>query len=198
MGGGKYDISLLKGIFWQFNDEVLWFVRTIIWLYVFFAIYNIIIKYRLLALSLISIIAVWWTNSSLVHGGSVFMFFVGVNIAEHGDAWWQLARKRYVWGVCLIGVIAVCAMFHTNMFVIHLMFDVVFILAFIFFSAFYNIEINNYPHWLSACSYDIYLVHNKALMILRPLYTVLPLLQFLSLTMLITIIFYNLRKFLKL
>ena len=21
------------------------------------------------------------------------MFFVGVNIAEHGDAWWQLARK---------------------------------------------------------------------------------------------------------
>lgn len=125
------------------------------------------------------------------------MFFVGVNIAEHGDAWWQLARKRYVWGVCLIGVIAVCAMFHTNMFVIHLMFDVVFILAFIFFSAFYNIEINNYPHWLFACSYDIYLVHNKALMILRPLYTVLPLLPFLSLTILFTIIFYNLRKFLK-
>lgn len=197
IGEGKYDISLLKGILWLFNDEVLWFVRTIIWLYVFFAIYNIIIKYRLLALSLISIIAVWWTNLSLVHGGSVFMFFVGVNIAEHGDAWWQLARKRYVWGVCLIGVIAVCAMFHTNMFVIHLMFDVVFILAFIFFSAFHNIEINNYPHWLSACSYDIYLVHNKALMILRPLYTVLPLLQFLSLTILFTIIFYNLRKFLK-
>lgn len=198
IGGDKYDISLLKGIFWQFNDEVLWFVRTIIWLYLFFAIYNNIAKFKLLALPVISIIAVWWTNSGLVHGGSVLMFFVGVSIAEHGNYWWQIARKPISWAICSIVVIALCVVFRSNMFVIHLMFDIVFIFAFIIFSAFYNIDIQNYPHWLSTCSYDIYLVHNKALMILRPLYTILPLLHFLILTSLFTIIFYNLRKFLKL
>lgn len=177
---------------------MLWFVRTIIWLYLFFAIYNKIAKFRLVALPVISIIAVWWTNSGLVHGSSVLLFFVGVSIAEHGNYWWQLARKRIIWAVCSIVVIALCIVFRSNMFVIHLMFDIVFIIAFIIISAFYSIDIRNYPHWLSACSYDIYLVHNKALMILRPLYTVLPLLQFLSLTILFTIIFYNLRKFLKL
>lgn len=196
-GGKEYDIKILKGIVWYFNDEVLWFVRAIIWLYVFFAIYRKINRCKLLALFVLGIIAIWWTDSGLVHGSSVFLFFIGVSIAEYGDVWWRTVRRKSVILIYLSALIIVGVLFHNNAFVLHLLFDLASIFVFIVFSAYYNIQIVGCPRWMSACSYDIYLVHNKALMLLRPCYAVLPLLPFAGLTFLFTIAFFWLRKILK-
>ena len=75
--GKSIDINLLKGVVWNFNDEVLWFVRAIICMYILFLIYCHITRYKAMVLIALSIIAVWCTGVGLVHGASVFMFVGG-------------------------------------------------------------------------------------------------------------------------
>ena len=75
--GKAIDINLLRGVVWNFNDEVLWFVRAIICLYLLFLVYCHITRYKHLVLIALGIIAVWWTGTGLVHGASVFMFLGG-------------------------------------------------------------------------------------------------------------------------
>ena len=122
----------------------------------------------------------------------------GVSIAENGQAWWRFIHKRIAI-VAVFGCIVLLGVsFRRDALVLHMLFDIVFIFALVLFASYRHVKITGLPHWVSACSYDIYLVHNKALMILRPCSIVLPLWQFAGLSFLFTIVFYNLRKVLKL
>ena len=62
---------------------------------------------------------------------------------------------------------------------------------------FFKINVPVVPKWIGGTSYDVYLVHNKALMLLRPTYAIVPLWMFVGITALFTISFHNFRKSVK-
>ena len=192
------DINLLRGVVWNFNDEVLWFVRAIICLYILFLVYCHISRFKIISLITLGIIAVWCTDVGLVHGASIFMFFGGVSIAEHGHVWWSFMHKWATIVAAFICIALFCVLFERDALVLHLLFDVSFIFIFVASMSYFHVRITGLPRCISSCSYDIYLVHNKALIILRSFGAIIPLWQFAGLSFLFTIVFYNLRKFLKL
>lgn len=213
IGKGKvFDWQIIKGVLWYFNDEILWFVRAIVILYGFFYAYAIvrigIIKYcgrfqdlfNLTVLAITALFAAWclYGTCGFVGTGSVILFFVGMSWAEFDSIYVKLIRKVYplFGGFVIIITLAVC-FWHDAQW-IHLLINNFLILWGITFLTFYEIKIVSFPKWISACSYDIYLVHNKVLMLLLPLYAVVPLLLFTALTIVFTIVFFYIRKIIKL
>lgn len=78
--------------------------------------------------------------------------------------------------------------------IIHLLINYILVSSGIILMAFYDVEPPTMPQWMRNTSYDIYLVHNKVLMLLRPVYTTVPLWLFIGLTALFTMLFYQIRK----
>lgn len=135
---------------------------------------------------------------SIVGTGSVILFFVGMSGAEFDRIYVRLIRKGYpLWGGFII-IITLAVCFRHDAQWIHLLINNFLILLGITFLTFYEFKIVSFPKWISACSYDIYLVHNKALMLLLPLYAVVPLWLFTVLTIVFTTVFFYIRKIIKL
>lgn len=201
-GGQKLDFQFVSGIFWNFNDEVLWFVRAIVKLYVVFYAYSWlrlqIPKVKLLALVFVAALAIWWVNAGFVHGSSVLLFFMGVSLAEN-DGWWsRIIRKIYPVVIAFLAFLTLAFLYRHDAAWIHLLINYFVILSGVVLVAVCNINLPSPPMWIGGASYDIYLVHNKTLMLLRPVYITVPLWMFAGLTLCFTILFYNMRKILKL
>ena len=79
----------------------------------------------------------------------------------------------------------------------HIMFNYIFILPILVFFAYFRITMPKIPSWIGGTSFDVYLVHNKVLMSLRYFLGAVPLWAFAVVTLIATIIFYGLRKHLK-
>lgn len=203
LGGGKsIGIHLLNGILWYFNDEVLWFVRAIVKLYVVFYAYSWLRlkmpKVKFYTLVFAAILAIMWTHAGFVHGSSVLLFFVAVSLAEY-DRWWlKVIRKIYPVAIALVTIFVLAFLYRHDAEWIHLLINYFVILSGVVLVAVCNINLPSQPKWIGGASYDIYLVHNKALMLLRPMYAVVPLWMFVGLAFIFTIMFYNLRKIIKL
>lgn len=180
IGNKPADIQLFRLIFWNFNDEVLWFVRVIIVLYLLFAAYAWVKNRSLISkgfwfhrflLAVMIPASMWLTHTGFVHGLSVGLFFVGVMLAE--------IERQSRWKT--IGMIACAVLFSVVCTYIlnygagiriadwvHLLVNVCFIVIFLLLvGTKFIISVPELPKWLGGCSYDIYLVHNKALMLLR-------------------------------
>lgn len=110
VAGEKFNFQWIIGVIW-FNDEVFWFVRTIIWLYIAFYIYvfvgalNHIEFFKVVLKLILAALVLWWTNMDLINGSSVVLFFVGVSLAEQDK--WCLKRIRQVYPVVICTCIIV-------------------------------------------------------------------------------------------
>lgn len=201
-GGQELGLQFIAGIFWNFNDEVLWFVRAIVKLYVIFYAYSWLrlqmYRFRVLALVFAAALALLWVNAGFVHSSSVLLFFVGMSLAEDDECWLKIIRKIYPVVTAFIAIFALAFICRHDAAWIHLLINYFVILLGILLVAICNINLPSLPKWIGGASYDIYLVHNKALMLLRPVYAVVPLWMFAGLTLIFTIMFYNLRKLFKL
>lgn len=155
-------------------------------------------RYSMLSLVTIAILAVWWVSAGFIHGSSVILFFVGMTLAEFDAYWLKLIRKVYPVVIAFIGIFALAFVYRHDAAWIHLLINYFLIVAGIVLVATFNIELPTLPKWIGGASYDIYLVHNKALMLLRPVYAIVPLWMFAGVTLLFTILFYNIRKIIKL
>ncbi len=197
------DIQWFNGLLWHFNDEVLWFVRAIVKLYVTFYVYVCIVAvspkwFRYILLFGIAAIATCWVDAGFVHGSSVLLFFLGMSIAEYDEWYLGMIRRVYppVLIFCIIGALGI--IFRHDAAWIHLLINYMLITSGVIMIALYNIKIPFLPKWIGGATYDTYLVHNKALILLKQSYAIVPLWEFVGLTALFTITFYNLRKLVKL
>lgn len=193
---------ILYGIIWDFNDEVLWFVRAIIKLYIAFYAYRCLVfrfpKFRLLSLLVVTILALLWIGVGLVHGSSVILFFIGMSIAEY-DTWYlMMIRKIYPVIVLFVSIISLSVVLRHDAEWIHLMINYFLISFAVVFLSTYNIKFPSLPQWIGDMSYAVYLVHNKALVLLRSSYAIVPLWIFTVLTIAFTILFYYILKLIKL
>ena len=202
-GGQIFDAQWGLSLLWNFNDEVLWFVRAILKLYVAFYVYVSISShspkwFKPFYYLIIAAIAVWWVDAGFVHGSSVLLFFIGMSIAEYDEWYLIMIRKVYSPVVILCIIIALMIAFRHDAAWIHLLVNYFLIASGVIVIAVFTIKVPSLPKWIGGVSYDIYLVHNKTLMLLRPAYAIVPLWEFVGLTALFTMTFYNLRKSVKL
>lgn len=159
-------------------------------------------RYRFLLLittCLATVVSLSYANMiGLVHGSSTLLFFVAISLAEFDTSWLKLIHAKYPVLLTYALMFGLIYWLRHNAEWIHLLGDYFVILSLIVMLSSYNVNIKALPRWLGGCSYDIYLVHNKALMLLKPIYTVVPLWAFIGLSSMFTIAFFTLRKLLRL
>ena len=103
--------------------------------------------------------------------------------------WFPIVLYCIMLGICYWG--------RHDMMTFHIMFNYIFILPILVFFAYFRITMPKIPSWMGGTSFDVYLVHNKVLMSLRYFLGAVPLWAFAVVTLIATIIFYGLRKHLK-
>lgn len=202
-GGQMFDVHWILGLFGNYNDEVLWFVRAIVKMYVAFYGYVYIASvlpkwFKPFCYIGIAVIAIWWVDIGFVHGSSVLLFFIGMSIAEYDEWFFRMIRKVYPPAAILCVIVALMIVFRRDAEWIHLLINYFLIASGVIVIAIFTIKVPSLPKWIGGASYDVYLVHNKTLILLRPAYAIVPLWEYVGLTALFTIIFYNLRKLAKL
>lgn len=182
----------------RFGDEVLWFIKIILILYVGFFFFTLIWRknkiFGVIYLSLFTFAASAFQAiySSYFSAISIPFFSLGVAIAVLKDNPWKMA----LFSILILSSISVLSfIFLDHALFIHSMINIISItLLIVFFSIFYfPIEI---PAILGALSFDIYLVHNKILMCLKDHSNFFSIYLFLFLTTIFTLIFYFTRSFL--
>lgn len=195
----------LGGVLWNFNDGVLWFVRAIVCLYAFFYLYAFLRnktkkcncqRLLLIAISTFSTYLLYVIRiiPYPVHASSALLFFLGIAIAEYSEAVALIVKKIYPLFILFAIIITISVLWRNNANVIHWAIDYILVFAGIAFVALYSVEVKRLPTWVGGISYDTYLVHYKAKLLLSPFFAVIPLWAFASLTILLTIMFYYFRK----
>lgn len=199
-GNVEINWDFINGIIWNFNDGVLWFVRAILDLYIAFMVYAVIrLRLRadfikkcvLWAIALTSIFTLFILGviPYPVHASSALLFFVGIYLAEFPT----VINKKCI-GSIFFAIIVIATIYRHNANVIHCAIDYFLILLGIGLLAAYNISLPKLPKWAGSTSYDIYLVHYKAKIILTSIMDFVPLWAFAGLTIVLSIIFHNFRK----
>lgn len=190
------------GVIWWFNDEVMWFVRTIIVMYLFFYLFRVISKNtsRIEPLILITIGAfatplVRWMD--LGDPISVPLFFIGIAIARWQNMAVKLFKARWFILTVIIVILSVAYIGRTDNRVLHGAINYMCITGMVSLLASIKISITSLPKWISTCSYDVYLVHYKTHLFILNYMPVDTLGLFLGGTILSTTIFHKLRKLMR-
>lgn len=211
IGGGNLlcNQKYLLGVIWWFNDEVMWFVRAIIVLYLFFYLFRWldvkICKVKdYLYISLINLLVLGTIATCLVRWAgigdpiSVPLFFIGIAIARCPEKAKRIFRSVPILLMVLISIVAIAYLWRSDNRVLHGLINYFVMTAFVSLLAFVDVCIDRIPKWVGSCSYDLYLVHYKAHLLLVFLCGVDLLWMFVLGTGLATIGFYHLRKICKL
>ncbi len=192
------------GVVWRFNDEVMWFVQTIIVLYLFFYLYRFISLLLnekisriaeplfLLILGAIATPLVRWAD--IGDPISVPLFFIGIAIARWQKETRMLFRNRWVLLAIMGTILLVAYMGRADNRVLHGVINYLCMTLLIVLLTFFNITIPSLQKWVGACSYDLYLVHYKVHLLIVFLFAVDQLWMFALGTICATTGFYNLRK----
>lgn len=194
---------------WWFNDEVMWFVRAIIVLYLFFYLFRWldvkICKVKdYLYISLINLLVLGTIATCLVRWAgigdpiSVPLFFIGIAIARCPEKAKRIFRSVPILLMVLISIVAIAYLWRSDNRVLHGLINYFVMTAFVSLLAFVDVCIDRIPKWVGSCSYDLYMVHYKAHLLLVFLCGVDLLWMFVLGTGLATIGFYHLRKICKL
>ena len=194
----------LLGIFWLFNDEVMWFVRTILFLYLCFYIYTHLSKWLidsrsvllLLLLAVLSTLIVAYLN--LGDPISVPLFFFGIFIVRYPKYLKKCLHLRWVFWIIIVSIVAIYFFILPNNRILHgiINYSIIYILIVVLGN--WNISISRLPSWIGSYSYDLYLVHYKVHLLLVYLLGVDKFFYFLCGTFLATALFNRLRKLLHL
>lgn len=188
---------------WRFNDEVMWFVQTIIVMYLFFYAYRVI-GLKQPALEPVALVVLCAIATPLVRWVgigdpiSVPLFFAGIAIAR-----WQKEAARFFrswWCVILVMLVIMTVTYlgRADNRVLHGAINYFCMTGLVALLAFVNVRIASLPKWVGGCSYDLYLVHYKVHLLLVFLCGVDQLWMFVVGTGIATAGFYNLRKLVRL
>lgn len=193
----------LLGIFWRFNDEVLWFIQAIIILYCFFYFYTIIPcsneVNKALLLSVISV-AAYFTCRMVGIGltSSVPLFFLGMGVANFPGITAKIGRSKIWIGSIMVLFIAIFFLIYHDNYMIHGWINYLLIALFIISIANFNFRMPIMPKWATDSSLDVYLVHYKTHLLLVSLFSIDLIWMFILGTTASSYLFYKLRKMLRL
>lgn len=187
------------GVVWRFNDEVMWFVNSIIIMYVSFRAYlmlssRMIHRYKWLVLTVVCIL----TYSGLHYFNigatlSVPLFFVGVAVAQYGKQICKIFRNVWKVAALILVAIALLWLFRHDNYLLHGWINYFTIGIMLLFLSRWNVTMAKLPKWVGSCSYDIYLVHHKVHLALIYFLTVDKYFTFIIGTIIFTTLFYKLR-----
>lgn len=177
----------------QFYDSVLWFVKVILLLYLFFYTYllikNRINKYVALFFLVFSSFAtciITYYTISLFAVVSIPLFAIGILISEHADI--IISKRTILFTTYICIILTIGYIFRNNMFVLHGLINYVIICLALYCLTFYSIRINGINPFLTSSTYYVYLIHKKILFILITINSLYNLTSFLIISIIISLI----------
>ena len=187
------------GVVWRFNDEVLWFVRSIMVLYIAFGLYrffhSISQRIQWIILLIVGVISYYFLYHFRIGSTiSIPFFFIGVLAASYGNTVRLILQNVFAVFALVLILIVLLWFFRNDNFLLHVWINFFVICILLWVLSRWNITITLLPKWLGSCSYDIYLVHNKAHLLILYFFGTDCLWLFLSVSTLFTIGFYHLNK----
>lgn len=193
----------LLGILWWFNDEVMWFIRVILIMYVCMYVYSSVSHrlarskpFLLTAIAIIAYLVVRMLNigSSL----SVPLFFLGMAIAEF-PKFFKTIFSNILVIMALIVIAAMLAWFfrHDN-YLLHGLINYFGIGVLLIVFANFNITLSQFAPWIGNSSLDVYLVHYKVHLLILHYVAIDTLWMFLLGTAISAFLFYKFRKLIRL
>lgn len=196
MGGVIYKLL------WGFEDGVLWFVKVLLILYLCFGIFiwiraryshiKSIICLNLLTAGAIAaaFLLIQMKDYQII---SIPLFALGVISSLYNNG--KIQKALVYFGIWCIGVMILVFLLGSKTLPIHTLINYVFICIAILLLAKFPIKKQiAIPAVVGDISFDIYLVHNKILCVLKVLLSVVPLYYFVGLSVIATILFYLIRK----
>lgn len=161
----------LLGVLWLFNDEVMWFVRTILFLYLCFYIYTHISKLLVESRAFILLLLLAVLSTSLVayldlgDPINVPLYWVGIFLVKYPRYYrWCLRLKWVFWIILLVFIIYF--FWEKNNRILHGIINYTIICLLILLFTYYRICVNKLPSWIGKFSYNLYLVHYKVHLLL--------------------------------
>ena len=195
--------GVIYKLLWGFEDGVLWFVKVLLVLYLCFDVF-VWIRARyshtvsIICLNLLTAgaiaVALLLLQMGDFHTISIPLFTIGVigSLYNNGET-----QKTFAYlGAWCAGIICLLILLSgVSTLLIHALINYVTIFVAIFLLVKFPIKKNLVvPFVVGDISFDIYLVHNKALMTLKVLLPVVPLYYFVGLSAVATVLFYLIRK----
>lgn len=189
------------GVVWLFNDEVMWFVNSILMMYVAFRLYLVassrMQNHQWIALGIICLITYWLLRFFNIGSTlSVPLFFVGIAVAQYGKAIRQFIQNVWVDVALIFCAMVLLWLFRHDNYLLHGWINYVTMGLILWTMSRWNISLCTIPKWVGACSYDIYLVHYKVHLALLFFFGLDKLWMFALGTTIVTILFYNMRRLL--
>lgn len=172
--GLDYIPSYLLTTFFTFGDGVLWFIKVIAMLYMFFEGYVFIrIRYNrfrlayLMSVTVLAYIIVFVTLHDWC-ALSVPMFTVGVLVADYNKKFYKIIHGYGVLLWLVLITVIMAGLFHLfgNLYA-HALFNYYVVTAIVAVCAFWSPSFK-IRGWMGDYSYDIYLTHNKLIQMLKP------------------------------
>lgn len=199
----SFDWLGIIGLLWVWHDGVLWFVKTILYLYLIFYLYSFVRikvnsepKKMLICMMLFFISVAYALYPRSPYTISVPLFFFGVAVGEF-NILRKVFSKIWILSILVICVAVLCFVNRHNMLAIHGLFNYFVVIISLWLCSKWKFSIPKLPIYISNTSFDVYLVHNKVLIISRALLPVVPVWEFILATLIVTIVFYKIRTLLK-
>ena len=214
-------LSIIKGgaiyrLLWTFDDDILWFVRILLVLYIAFAIFAWVrhgygIKRALFIFNILTLTVTLAAATGIAGFGfgrgammSVPLFTAGAISSLYNKSIYGCISKGtigyMIWFAAVIGIYLASGIFldkniMTPMLLIkYATYNWGFILIITILLTRYNIKTATCPALLASISYDIYIVHNKVLVSLTTLEQTVSFITFAFTVSICVLAFYTLRK----
>lgn len=192
--GGK--VLYISNILYSFGDDVLWFIKILIPLYIIFYLFSFLYQWnRWVAISFIWIITVAISayvalTRASYEAISIVYFTLGVQMSLCKVK----SKKELSLYIGLISLVSLCNYFCFDWTIAqHGILNAVFMAVLICVLSLKRIDIK-IPSLLALLSFDIYLIHNKVLLSMKDSCDHVELISFVVITLLATSLFYLLRS----
>lgn len=191
--------ALLNVLALNFHDYILWFVGVILLLYLsFFAYKKIAVRWQAVAAFVLCLAAViLLTNSAIGSFAtiSIPLFAVGVFVAEKSD--WIGVHLVPFAAVSLAAILLAGFILRHDMLMVHAAINFAAIWLVVVLLTVFNVSLR-LPKWVGEVSFDVYLTHNKVILVAEALMLSQSLVVFLVCTAAVAALSFGLRKLLKL
>lgn len=183
--GTSHIPSYLYTTFINFGDGILWFVRVIAVMYLFFYGYTLIRKYDRLRLPALiigtgivyALVYIWQAPWCAI---SIPLFSLGIIIVEYNKVCTKVLKSvgwLLLWLAFVTAVMLILYLIKGNLYA-HSLMNFYVVTAIVFLCARFQFSTTP-PAWLGGVSYDIYLTHYKVMKYLMPVYGFITLHHFL-------------------
>ncbi len=184
-----------------FLDNVMWFIRVILCLYLMFGIYSIVKAKTtsvfavsvLLGMTFICTICVIFFGA-LFHAISIPIFTIGVLMSDFDIILKRYIYNNYVFLGLIILTLVLAITFRNESITSHIVINYLLILILIKLFTYITVSITGFPKWLSPQSFNVYLIHNKVLMIGKALLPALSLMFYIGAVIIVSVVLSIVRR----